>query len=282
MEAAAIKRVRAFTLVELIVVVSIIGLLMAILLPALGAARGRAKAVVCQNNLRNLGLAFACYAEDFDGYTMPTMASPVYWWGEKQADGIDHKAGFLWPYLRSKLEQDGVYECTQQRFGSYGLQSKPPAQPDSKKWITSTYGYNGYYLCSPMSGWAGDIQDSHPWLKMASIKSPDEVFAFADTLIDQDKTGRNPVLQNTALLDPPFRYTAAPANPWKKNDFPTTCFRHNNKTNVVFVDGHSDAIGLQGGWFTSPAAKIGSVGKENAPHYVPDWKTWPVPERRKK
>ena len=271
-----------FTLVELIVVVSIIGLLVAILLPALGAARGRAKAVVCQSNLKNLGVAFACYAEDYDGFVMPTMATPVYWWGSKELDGIDHKKGFLWPYMRSELKEDSAYECSQQRFGSYGLQGKPAAEPDDKKWITSTYGYNGYYLCPPHSGWEVDI-GFRPWQKITTIKKPDEVFAFADTLIDQDKTGRNPVLQNTALLDPPFRYEPENiGNPWLKNEYPTTCFRHSNKTNVVFVDGHCGAMDLQGGWFTSPAAKIGSVGKENTPHYVPDWKQWPIPERRKK
>lgn len=284
MEGRTIRRIRGFTLVELIVVVSIIGLLMAILLPVLGAARGRAKAVLCQNNLRNLGFAFAGYADDYDGFAMPTMkgGSDWCWWGRIMPDGVDHKEGFLWPYLQSELKENGVYECPQQRFGSYGLQGKPSAEPDNKKWITSTYGYNGYYLCPPHSGWETRI-GFRPWQKTTTVKGPDEVFAFADTLIDMDMTGRNPILQNTALLDPPYKYE--PANslglPWEKNDYPTTSFRHNNKANVVFVDGHCGAMDLEEGQYTSPAAKIGSVGMENSPHYVPDWKQWPKQERRK-
>jgi prepilin-type processing-associated H-X9-DG protein/prepilin-type N-terminal cleavage/methylation domain-containing protein len=285
MEARTIRRIKAFTLVELIVVVSIIGLLMAILLPALGAARGRVKAVICQNNLRNLGVAFTCYAEDFDGFVMPARVQQAdgytYWWGKKEPKRIDHKVGFLWPYLRSELKENGVYECPQQRFGSYGLQGKPPSEPEDKKWITSTYGYNGYYLCPLYSGWEQFIPDDRPWQKITTIKKPDEVFAFADTLIDLSPSGNGLTLQNNAFLDPPYKYTKNSNNPWIKNISPTTCFRHNNKTNVVFVDGHCGAMDLENGWFTSPAAKIGSVGKENSPHYVPDWKQWPIQERRR-
>ncbi|MFW6059713.1 MAG: type II secretion system protein, partial [Phycisphaeraceae bacterium] len=57
-----------FTLVELLVVISITALLIALLLPALSAARRQARTVACLSNLHQHSVAFELYAGDFDGY----------------------------------------------------------------------------------------------------------------------------------------------------------------------------------------------------------------------
>ncbi len=65
------EKFRAFTLVELLVVVAIIALLIAILLPALNKAKDAAKTVVCMSNLKQLGLTFNLYAQDYRNHVTP-------------------------------------------------------------------------------------------------------------------------------------------------------------------------------------------------------------------
>lgn len=93
-------RCAAFTLVELLVVISIIALLMAILIPSLSKARDQSKVAVCLSNLRQIGIAIHTYADQYNGAIPrgPTDPIPYYpsqgwdewatnqvWIGEKNA-----------------------------------------------------------------------------------------------------------------------------------------------------------------------------------------------------
>lgn len=271
-------RGRGFTLIEVLVVTAVVGALVGLLLPAMAGARDAARSAACLSNVRQLGIGWTMYAGDYAGLAMPLAYTDardtgggdnIFWWG---ADGtvtgrLDHSRGLLSPYLDARPGEVGPFACAAQRPGTYQHQGATGE-------ATSTYGYNGYFLSPSFTpGWSYEIS-GRPHQRLSGIGRPTELLVFADTLIDR---GAGALPASNALLDPPQLYSGR--GRWRVNGYPTTCFRHGGvgagaSCMAVHADGSARGFVAQAGWLTQPEHGIGSIGFQNDPRYIPDWRAW--------
>lgn len=121
------KRIKGFTLVELLVVISIIALLLAVLMPALQRAREQARLVICKSKLNQLGLANIMYAQSYKDRIIPVPSQG------NPATGFDQT--YLYTGVGFGLLFDtGILGFTKQSAEIFYCPSIPKNMPRSSEW----------------------------------------------------------------------------------------------------------------------------------------------------
>ncbi|MFQ6098120.1 MAG: DUF1559 domain-containing protein [Armatimonadota bacterium] len=205
------RATRGFTLIELLVVIAIIAILAAILFPVFAKAREKARQASCGSNLKQLGLAWLMYAQDYDERVcathMPPVGSPErtdMWVWATTATNPGHMDSRLMPYIKN----EGLFKCPSDptALWSYGMNYYPAAYARAS---LGTPGPSGY-------GYGG--------ASLAAFGRPAEILVFTDSRSNCYYIGN----------------ASYPGYAWRSPGYVCggTRPRHNGGVNCAFADGH--------------------------------------------
>jgi prepilin-type N-terminal cleavage/methylation domain-containing protein/prepilin-type processing-associated H-X9-DG protein len=211
------RRKKAFTLIELLVVIAIIAILAGILFPVFAQAREKARAAACLSNMKQIGLAFTMYAQDYDEVAVATAIanggpSLLPYTGVNTPTGNGATQNVLWHHLlHPYVKNFAVFNCPSWGYGKY----------------TGTY--------TSLGGYGAGCVTSVP---VARVAVPaDTIFATeGDDVFDVNGNSSH---FSYYLVDWDSRLVTPNDN--RQN----VVSRHNGLVNVAFSDGHAKALPVE-------------------------------------
>lgn len=228
---------RGFTLVELLVVISIIALLLAILMPSLQKAREQAKTVVCLSNAKQLGFSWILYTENYGGKLVggwTGWANPLTGDTANIARGQGQMGWVDWngkgpsnTTYASDQEDDQINDIKNGALYSYTKTVKIYRCPSAKK-----DQMRSYTIINSMNGWNGVVSYLEPrwpgitnqlmFKRMTQFRRPSDLAVFIDEGIVSASGW-------AIYYDKPQWW-----------DYPP--LRHGNGTVLGYADGHSSTV----------------------------------------
>ena len=204
---------RGFTLIELLVVIAIIALLAAILFPVFARARENARKSSCLNNLKQMGVGFAQYTQDFDEHYPRSKMGGYIYPGTTAATGINPEAPWqflILPYTKSTQ----IYKC-----------------PSNGHTGRTGWSWNGtddiifeHYLSNGVNGTSGTLGGGQPVGRDTGRPISDLRAAANVILVGECRDRSN--------ADPEFWDNTADAQ----------FFSHLGQSNWLFCDGHVKSL----------------------------------------
>ena len=228
----------AFTLLELLVVVAVIGILAAMLLPALARARGNAQAISCLNNTRQLALAWSLYADDHESRLPYNLGGS----GPRRVATLRTNLNWVNNVMTWFDDSDNTNTATLTEAslgiylsGSYSSYRCPSDHVLSE--LQRSLGWTGRvrsYSMNAMVGDAGELSQpgyniNNPgyvqFFKLTTIPRPEEIFVFLDEHPD-------------SINDGYFLNKYSDYNYYRWVDLPASY--HNNAAAFSYADGHCE------------------------------------------